>query len=212
MKRFLTLSASLLIVLAGCGASGANAIETGNAKTEEVGSVETSTFIELILGMGEEREMGLVEKYAAEQAARYEAELARQEMLDANAEKLALMVKKLKKYVGKTYYVFSGASPAGWDCSGLVSWGYAQIGKDLYHGASTQKHSGKIVKTPKVGDIVSFGWKGYRGSQHSGIYLGDGQMLHAGGYAGMRTEITDISDWAKGSGNTLVTYTRILAN
>lgn len=211
MKRFLTLSASLLIVLAGCSASIANADETGNAKTAKV-AVEPLTSIELLLGIGEEQEMTMLARFAAENEAKIEAEIARQAMLDDNAKKISLMVKKLKKYVGKTYYVFSGASPSGWDCSGLARWGYAQIGKDLYHSASVQKHSGRIVKEPKVGDIVSFGWKGYRGAQHSGIYLGDGLMLHAGGYAGMRTEITDISDWADGSGNTLVTYTRILPN
>lgn len=210
MKRFLTLSASLLIVLAGCGASNAVAVETGNAKTAKV-VVEEQTIVEILLG-AEEAPLGWFAEEAQARADAYEAELARQAKLDANADKLALMVKKLRKYVGNTPYVFSGASPAGWDCSGLVRWAYAQIGKDLYHGASTQKHSGKMVKTPKVGDIVSFGWKGYSGAQHSGLYLGDGLMLHAGGYAGMRTEITDISDWAKGSGNTLVTYTRILAN
>lgn len=211
MKRFLTLSASLLIVIAGCGASNAVADETGNAKTAKV-AVETPPVMKLLLTAGEKHEMTMLETLAAENAAKIEAEIARQEILDTNAKKISLMVKKLKRYVGKTYYVSSGASPSGWDCSGLVMWAYAQIDKDLYHGASAQKHAGKFVKEPKLGDIVSFGWKGYSGSQHSGIYLGDGMMLHAGGYSGMRTEITDISKWADGSGNTLITYTRILPN
>jgi cell wall-associated NlpC family hydrolase len=214
MKRFLTLSTSLLIVLAGCGATTASAIdETGNAKTV-VASVEATaqSVIAKAFGLKENTQVGIVEEDAANRAAAFLEAKAHQEKLDHNTELLEVMVKKTSKYVGRTWYVPSGASPSGWDCSGLVTWAYAQIGKDLYHSASVQKHSGKIVKTPKVGDIVAFGWKGYDGAQHSGIYLGDGKMLHAGGHVGMRTEVADISEWAEGSGNTSITYTRILDN
>lgn len=215
MKRFLTLSTSLLIVLVGCGISDAAADETGNAKTTKV-VVEPVSILEMLTASNEPQ--GLLAKDAARRTAeakaeadKLEAELARQAKLVQNAELLATMVKKAKSHIGTPYVPF-GASPSGWDCSGMVRWAFAQIDKDLYHGASTQKHSGKMVKTPKVGDIVAFGWRGYNGAQHTGIYLGDGKMLHAGGYVGMRTEVADISDWAKGSGNTLVTYTRILPN
>lgn len=210
MKRFLTLSTSLLIVLSGCGtASAAAAGQTGNAETIKV--VKAATTLKALL-TSKPASVGLVKEFADKQQKLYEAQLRHQEKIIINATKIAEMISELKKYVGKTPYIRTGASPSGWDCSGLVMWGYAQIGVELYHGASTQKHSGKIVKEPKLGDIVAFGWKGSYGAQHSGIYLGDGKMLHAGGYEGMRTEIADISDWADGSGNTLVTYTRILEN
>jgi cell wall-associated NlpC family hydrolase len=187
------------------------ALETGNAKV----MVSTITKIEtplVALGVTQPKAVGLVQEYAEKQQAAYNKQMAHQALLIKNANKITLMVNKTKKYAGHTWYVRSGASPSGWDCSGLVRWAYARIGVDLYHSASVQKHSGKIVKKPKMGDIVAFGWKGWSGAQHSGIYLGDGKMLHAGGHAGMRTEITSISKWAEGSGNTLVTYTRILDN
>ena len=211
MKRFLTLSTSLLIVLAGCGSMSANAdIETGNAVTAKV-AVTTHKSGFLLLG-NEPSELGLLAKTALALEKAAEAKQKHEQKLIANANKIAKMIGKIKSRVGKTPYVPSGASPSGWDCSGLVMWAYSQIGVELYHGASTQKNSGKKVKTPKVGDIVAFGWRGWSGAQHTGIYLGDGKMLHAGGYVGMRTEVTSISKWAKGSGNTLITYTRILTN
>jgi cell wall-associated NlpC family hydrolase len=81
---------------------------------------------------------------------------------------------KLKSYVGKTPYVFSGASPSAWDCSGLVKWTYAQLGISLPHSASAQLSAGKHVKNPQPGDIVVWG-----GGYHSGIYLGNGKVVNA---------------------------------
>jgi len=81
---------------------------------------------------------------------------------------------ELKSYVGKTPYVFSGASPRAWDCSGLVMWTYAQLGIELPHSASAQLSAGKHVNNPQPGDIVVWG-----GGYHSGIYLGDGKVINA---------------------------------
>jgi cell wall-associated NlpC family hydrolase len=120
------------------------------------------------------------------------------------------VVKKLKKRVGKTWYVFSGSTPAGWDCSGLVMWTYQQIGIKLKHSATEQGHSGHSTKHPKTGDIVAFGWKGTGVKQHVGIYLGNGMMIHSGGAPGERTAIISIAKWAKENGNTKVTYIRLL--
>jgi cell wall-associated NlpC family hydrolase len=81
---------------------------------------------------------------------------------------------ELKSYVGKTPYVFSGASPRAWDCSGLVMWTYAQLGIELPHSASAQLSAGKHVANPQPGDIVVWG-----GGYHSGIYLGEGKVINA---------------------------------
>jgi cell wall-associated NlpC family hydrolase len=81
---------------------------------------------------------------------------------------------ELKSYVGKTPYVFSGASPRAWDCSGLVMWTYAQLGIELPHSASAQLSAGKHVNNPQPGDIVVWG-----GGYHSGIYLGEGKVINA---------------------------------
>lgn len=127
----------------------------------------------------------------------------------ANTEKLNKTIAKLRQYVGKTWYVFSGNTPRGWDCSGLTMWTYEQLGIELKHSASAQKNSGKQYKTPKIGDIVAFGWKNYSGAQHVGIYIGNGKMIHAAS-PGHRTAIISVKKWAKMNWNTKVTYTRFI--
>lgn len=121
------------------------------------------------------------------------------------------VIKKLKKQVNKTWYVFAGSSPRGWDCSGMVRWTYLKLGVNLRHSASAQKNAGHIVKHPVPGDIVAFGWRGWSGAQHVGIYIGNGKMIHSSA-PGHRTSIMNISSWAKMNGNTKVTYTRILTS
>lgn len=88
-------------------------------------------------------------------------------------------IAKLKKTVGKTWYVFSGATPSGWDCSGLTLWTYQQLGINLEHRASKQQNSGIKVSTPKYGDLVVFTYKGYKSAYHVGVYIGNGLMIHA---------------------------------
>lgn len=127
--------------------------------------------------------------------------------LKRNANHINAMVNKVSKYNQKTWYVFSGNTPGGWDCSGLVMWAYDQIGIKLEHRASKQKYSGKLVRTPKPGDIVAFGWKGYKDAGHVGIYLGNGMMIHAG-RKGERTSIVNVQKWGKYYTN--ITYTRLL--
>lgn len=96
-----------------------------------------------------------------------------------NASKIANVLDQLKARVGKTWYVFSGNTPAGWDCSGLTMWFYEQLGITLEHRASKQQDSGIETSDPKPGDIVVFKYKGYTSAYHVGIYIGNGLMIHA---------------------------------
>ena len=79
------------------------------------------------------------------------------------------------RYLGVPY-VWGGASPAGFDCSGLASYSYAQIGKSVPHytvaiwNAFPKVPSGQL----EVGDLVF-----YRGLGHMGIYIGGGQYVNA---------------------------------
>lgn len=116
---------------------------------------------------------------------------------------------KLKKTAGKTWYVFSGATPAGWDCSGLVLWTYEQMGITLIHRADAEADSGVKVSEPLPGDIVAFYHKGSDYAFHVGIYLGDGLMIHAY-YSGTRTVIQPVSEVVKENWGARVTYTRLL--
>ncbi len=116
-------------------------------------------------------------------------------------------IRLLEKQIGKTWYVFSGSTPQGWDCSGMVRWFYQGLGVELIHRASVQKNSGVKVDEPKLGDIVAFGHNGDTAG-HVGLYIAKDVMLHAGGKRGQKTSYRSISEFGKAYGE--ITYTRIL--
>lgn len=74
-------------------------------------------------------------------------------------------------------YVWGGNQPGGFDCSGLVQWAFAQVGKDLPRTSEAQSLGGTSVSRDdlQVGDVVTF----YPDASHVGIYAGDGMILHA---------------------------------
>ena len=79
------------------------------------------------------------------------------------------------RYLGVPY-VWGGASPAGFDCSGLVMYVYAQLGISLPHYTGAQWAAGMPVSRSQLaaGDLVFFDGLG-----HVGIYIGGGQFIHA---------------------------------
>jgi peptidoglycan DL-endopeptidase CwlO len=79
------------------------------------------------------------------------------------------------RYLG-TPYVWGGASPSGFDCSGLVMYVYAQVGVSLPHNAAAQYGYGSAVSRSDLepGDLVFF-----YGLGHVGIYIGGGSFIHA---------------------------------
>jgi cell wall-associated NlpC family hydrolase len=111
--------------------------------------------------------------------AKAKAEFLEQQILASNSDKINAAIDKLKKYVGKTWYVFSGSTPSGWDCSGLTMWFYEQLDIQLEHRASKQDTSGIKTNNPKPGDLVVFHYSGSENAYHVGIYIGDGNMIHA---------------------------------
>jgi cell wall-associated NlpC family hydrolase len=71
-------------------------------------------------------------------------------------------------------YVWGGASPSGFDCSGLVMYVYAQLGISLPHYTVAQWNSTIPISSPAPGDLVFF-----NGLGHVGIYIGGGQFVDA---------------------------------
>jgi cell wall-associated NlpC family hydrolase len=120
-------------------------------------------------------------------------------------EKIDNRILELHQYVGQTRYVFSGSTPSGWDCSGMVLWFYKDLGFDLEHSATKQMLAGTIVEEPLPGDIVSFSNNGGKNSYHNGIYIGNGLFIHSP-RPGFRTKIASVE---KSSSNSTIVYTRI---
>lgn len=79
------------------------------------------------------------------------------------------------RYIGVPYR-WGGASPSGFDCSGLVMYAYAQSGVSLPHSSYAQWGAGPHVSRDQLqpGDLVFFD-----GGGHVGIYLGGGSYVHA---------------------------------
>ena len=109
----------------------------------------------------------------------YAPDLMETVRLDAQSMKIDKMILRLKKHVGKTWYVFSGSTPSGWDCSGLTKWAYGQMGIELEHRASKQELAGTKTKDPQPGDLVVFKYNNSKTAYHVGVYIGNGEMIHA---------------------------------
>ena len=107
------------------------------------------------------------------------------DLLDAAAPEAAIPAAPPSRYGGVVGiamqylgvpYVWGGASPNGFDCSGLVAYVYAQIGVSLPHHAASIYGYGTSVSQSELqpGDLVFFSGLG-----HMGIYIGGGQYIHA---------------------------------
>lgn len=85
-----------------------------------------------------------------------------------------------KKYLG-TRYVYGGASPSGFDCSGYVYYVLKQFGYSPYRTPADQYTMGTPVSKVNLqpGDIVFFAGTYASGISHVGIYAGNGQFIHA---------------------------------
>ncbi len=80
------------------------------------------------------------------------------------------------QYLGVPY-VWGGASPGGFDCSGLTQYAYGKVGIGLTHFTGSQWNEGVRVPADQLlpGDLVF-----YRPDLgHMGMYIGGGQYIHA---------------------------------
>ncbi|OBQ51323.1 hypothetical protein A4U61_14705 [Streptomyces sp. H-KF8] len=74
-------------------------------------------------------------------------------------------------------YVWGATGPNAFDCSGLVQAAYRSAGVSLPRTTYAQINVGRRVARSELrpGDLVFF----YSGITHVGLYIGDGQMIHA---------------------------------
>lgn len=78
-------------------------------------------------------------------------------------------------------YVYGGTSPSGFDCSGLVYYCYKNFGYTVNRTAAGLAYSGTAVSATELqpGDIILFTSSGGSYIGHTGIYVGNGQFIHA---------------------------------
>lgn len=90
------------------------------------------------------------------------------------------IVSKAKEYLGVPY-VWGGASPSGFDCSGLVYYVLNSVGISVPRSLAQQQNMGTYVAKSDLqpGDIVYFQNTYASGISHVGIYVGDGKFIHA---------------------------------
>jgi cell wall-associated NlpC family hydrolase len=79
-----------------------------------------------------------------------------------------------RSYLGSPY-VYGGASPAGFDCSGFTQFVFAHVGISLPHSSSAQgRYTAIAPEAAMPGDLIIL-----NGGGHVGIYLGNGTFIHA---------------------------------
>jgi cell wall-associated NlpC family hydrolase len=98
-------------------------------------------------------------------------------MPEAFTMKLAARVVTAALAQRGTPYVYGGAAPGGFDCSGLVQWIYKQVGITLPRTAAAQSTAGHPVSLSQLqpGDLLFF----YKPVDHVVIYVGDGKIAEA---------------------------------
>ena len=110
-----------------------------------------------------------------------EAETEQEESSVGSSSEGKEVVEFAKKYLGYKY-VAGGSSPStGFDCSGFTTYVFRNFGVSLNRSSKDQIKNGMAVSKSNLqpGDIVIFKNQGKTAIGHVGIYIGNGNFIHA---------------------------------
>ena len=101
-----------------------------------------------------------------------------------------------KKYIGVPY-LWAGTTPSGFDCSGYVQYVFKARGINLDRTTIQQYRHGTYVSKANLipGDLVFFQNTYREGISHVGIYIGNGQFIHASSSKGVTISYLSNSYW-----------------
>lgn len=104
------------------------------------------------------------------------------------------VVNYAKQYL-KCKYVYGASGPSTFDCSGFTMYVFKHFGISLSHSATAQSKKGTYVAKEDLqpGDLVFF--KDYQtmdGIGHCGIYVGDGNFIHASSGTGYCVKLSTL--------------------
>lgn len=105
------------------------------------------------------------------------------------------LLEKAREQIG-TPYRRGGTSPKGFDCSGFVRFVFGAFGIGLNRSSGSQAVQGDAVALNQIqpGDLLFFKTRGWQNRiSHVGIYLGDGQFIHAGSWGGPSKRCVKVS-------------------
>ena len=112
--------------------------------------------------------------------------LMNKELPPNRAQNLVRSILRAAYSVIGTPYVFGGTSPYGFDCSGFTQYAFKRAGVYIPRTADSQLYYGKRISMSQLrpGDLVFF--TTYEpGASHCGIYVGNGNFIHAGTSTGV---------------------------
>lgn len=98
-----------------------------------------------------------------------------------STEKIMLNAVELAHPLLDTPYAWAGVTPEGFDCSGFIYYVFTSAGLEMPRMDTLGLYGNSAyVDTPMPGDLVFFENTYRSGISHAGIYLGDGNFIHAG--------------------------------